>query len=126
MFLSLFARAHELFEPYQWRMYFASVIGRTGLRNPFGARRSLVLPTGRSVLLAKNDSKARALLVNVQVTGGFTRFASSPSIGATDIIIDPNAITAPTAGDIFVLGPDDQLYAQSAGPSRAVVGQEWY
>jgi len=129
MFLWLIARAFALFTPVQWRLYAASVIGRNGLRNPYGARRSLAVQLNRPTQLAKNDSKARALLVNVQLQNGAgtASFASSQSIGQTEYVIDWGDPDAPPAGQLFVLAPDDQLFVRTEGfPQILNVGQEWY
>ncbi len=128
MFLWLIMRARALFTDVQWRMYAASVIGRNGLRNPFGARRSFVATVNTPVRVAKNDSKARALLVNVQLLNGAgtATFAASPSIGATDISIDWGKPDAPQSGQLFVLAPDDQLFVLAGLNQVLAVGQEWY
>lgn len=114
-------------------MYAASVIGRNGLRNPFGARRTISVPGSRPTQIAKNDSKARALLVNVQLQNGAgsVAFASSPSVGNTDYAIDWGDPDASPAGQLFVLAPDDQLFALPfsavvGSPQILAVGQEWY
>lgn len=130
MFLWLIVRAYELFTDVQWRMYAAAVIGRNGLRNPFGARRALAMASGAIGRVAKNDSKARALLVNVQLLSGAggTIFSSSLSVGTTDFAIDWGDPNASPAGQLFVLAPDDELFAQnpSAFPMILAIGQEWY
>jgi hypothetical protein len=132
MFLTLFERAQSLFEPLQWRMYLASVVTRNGLRNPFGSRRSMPLQANRPTLIAKNDSKARALAVNIQMfTIAPVRFAQSPDIGNTELLLDPNNDPTLVDGAQFLLAPSEQLYAQpdAAQPDAAqfvVVGQEWF
>lgn len=121
----LWARAQEVFSLVELRMYLAAVIGRTELRAPFGARRSVPLPFNRPTQLAKNTSRDRALLVDVTFVGAAVILADSPNGGSTNQVLDQNLIGVPSS--LFVLRPDEQLFATAQGvASSAIIGQEWY
>ena len=128
MFLSIFERALELFSLEEWRLYVATVLGRTGLRVPFGARRKVLMPdANRPASIAKNTSKGSVLLVNVQMqSSATTAFASSPDIGANSYIVEPADPGAPPEGELFALRPSEELFAAAGGPQVLSVGQEWY
>lgn len=127
--VGLVERARALFDPIELRMYVAAIVGRTGLRAPFGANRSFALPFNQPVRLAHNDSKGRALLVNLQLFGGpppiSVMLTPSPDAGATNFFSPKNSVLNNVSR--YILRPDEQLFATAtAVGSTAVTAQEWY
>jgi len=121
-------RAHELLSDVDIRMYLATVTSRLQQRAPFGARRRVDLAGSAPTLLAKNDSKARALRVDIEWFSNPPVFVSdSPDAGTNNFTTASNNLPS-GFGETYVLRPDEQLFATTfgAGAAAVLVGQEWF
>lgn len=121
-------RARRLLSPLELRMYTAALIGRLSQRVPWGVHRGPIdLPLNTPTLLATNSTRDRALLVSTDFNSiivGDVIYTSSSTAGLNDFA---RTAQAPGTPQLFILRPDEQLFATAIGvPNELVVSQETY
>lgn len=131
MLSDVVTRIRELADPLTWRMYMATVIGRTGLRATAGTRRTVNLAVNQPGQLFENTTRDRAMLAYVfSVIPVLVRFSPSPDAGPTNplatIGLNIPGATLPDA-QIYVLRPSEQLFATApVTPANLVVSTEYF
>lgn len=124
---AILVRAREILSDIDVRAYTAAVVSRLQQRAPYGARRTVTLPSSTPTRLANNSSKSRVLRVDLEWFSPSPTFLSdSPGGGRTNFVTASNNLPIGFA-ETYVLRPDEQLFATTQGAAGAVlVGQEWF